>query len=845
MWKTLPPGFRYPRTNSIPWASSSIPDGYRQNGDAGEPFADGDGTDLDLEVFKDGDTWKIRDTDLGYVFQGAGNPAYFTDPRMNPGGLDHVMETGDLLADGSVTHAWEDLKELGDQDFNDVVFDVETNYTVEVSFASEDAGYRNTYGWYHTETGEAEILVANVDTATNADLADFTATLSLTADEIQHLGFFLIPDGYDMNSGRGRPLADGDGTDLDLQVFETNGIWQVRDTDSGYVFEGASAPAYFTEADKNPAGNDHAMEDGDLVADSAVTHNWEDLPGLGGEDFDDVVFGVTLGCGSADPGTTSDDVLRGGPGNDTLTGGDGTDIFSFFATDTAFGGGDENTITDFKVGGADRILLDGYPITDVDQLTCSQEDGNAEISGFSGGTIILENFACTDLTNDDFIFLPPATDPTGLYFSADDGTTGGELWKVAPDGNVIQVADIKLGPDGSFPASFVALADEFYFSADDGVTGYELWKVASDGSVIQAADIRLGAGESLPGSAHRVLGRALFLSRRRCVGERAVEGGGGRQCDPGRRHQLRDDDFDPSRFTEFAHELFFSASDGTTGRELWKAAADSSIVPVANINPGPDGSGPEELTEFAGELYFSADDGTTGRELWKMAADSSVAPVANINPGPDGSGPGEFTEFAGELYFSADDGTMGREPWKVTVDGRAIQVADINPGPDGSGPFPFGFTEFAGELYFRANDGTTGFKLWKVMADSNAVPVADINPGGDFFLVGFTEFAGELYFPADDDTTGVELWKVAANGSVVLVADINPGSDSSNPAALNEAFTEFAGELYFAANDGTTGYEPWKVAADGSVVQVDDIAPGADGSTPVEFTVFYPYDLFV
>lgn len=313
-----------------------IPDGYRRNGDAGEPFADGDGTDLGLEIFKDGGTWKVRDAVSGYVFEGSGNPAYFTEAEKNPDGLDHVMEEGDLLTGGAFTHKWEDLPGLGDADFNDVVFQVETHYTVEVSFSDEMAGYRSTYGWYHTGTGEAELLVANVDTATNPDLEDFTATLSLTADEIQHLGFFLIPDGYNQNRDAGEPLAGGDGTDLDLRVVETNGVWQVRDMDSGHLFEGLGAPAYFTEPDKNLAGNDHVMEEGDLLADGSVTHNWEDLPGLGDQDFNDVVFDVTLGCGVADPGTpgndslmggAGDDTLDGGPGSDTLEGGDGADVF--------------------------------------------------------------------------------------------------------------------------------------------------------------------------------------------------------------------------------------------------------------------------------------------------------------------------------------------------------------------------------------------------------------------------------------------------------------------------------------------------------------------------------------
>jgi len=346
-----------------------IPDGYEQNSDALQILSPGDPTALDLEVFDDGGAWKIRDTSSGYVFEGVGDPAYFTEADKNPGGVDHVMEDGDVAADGSAIQKWEYVSNLGDEDFTDLVFQVETNYAVEVSFAGEDADYRNTYGWYHTGTGEAGILVANADTKTNSDLTDFTTTLSLTADEIQHLGFFLIADGYNRNGDPGQPFANSDGTDLDLEVFETNGVWQVRDTDSGYVFEGLDAPAYFTESSKNADGNDHVMEEGDLLADGAVTHNWEDLLGLGDNDFDDAVFEVSLGCDTADSGSPGDDSLVDGAGKDNETEGPGMDSFHFVGTD--FG---QDTISDFALG-EDKLVFEGVGSADgPDDLTYTVGD---------------------------------------------------------------------------------------------------------------------------------------------------------------------------------------------------------------------------------------------------------------------------------------------------------------------------------------------------------------------------------------------------------------------------------------------------------------------------------------
>ena len=69
-----------------------------------------------------------------------------------------------------------------------------------------------------------------------------------------------------------------------------------------------------------------------------------------------------------------------------------------------------------------------------------------------------------------------------LYFAGDDGVRGRELWQTdgTPQGTVL-VRDIYPGlntdgkPNSSFPSSLVAMNNKLYFTADDGVHGRELW----------------------------------------------------------------------------------------------------------------------------------------------------------------------------------------------------------------------------------------------------------------------------------------------------------------------------------------------------------------------------------
>ncbi len=63
--------------------------------------------------------------------------------------------------------------------------------------------------------------------------------------------------------------------------------------------------------------------------------------------------------------------------------------------------------------------------------------------------------------------------------------------------------------------------------------------------------------------------------------------------------------------------LFFSASDGSNGGELWKSDGTAAgTMLVKDINPSGNSS-PASLTNVNGELFFRADDGSNGVELWR------------------------------------------------------------------------------------------------------------------------------------------------------------------------------------------------------------------------------------
>ena len=63
-----------------------------------------------------------------------------------------------------------------------------------------------------------------------------------------------------------------------------------------------------------------------------------------------------------------------------------------------------------------------------------------------------------------------------LYFTANDGTTGNELWRINSSGNAEQVADINPGSSGSSKSNLTAFGEKIYVTASDG-NAFQIWSL--------------------------------------------------------------------------------------------------------------------------------------------------------------------------------------------------------------------------------------------------------------------------------------------------------------------------------------------------------------------------------
>jgi ELWxxDGT repeat protein len=379
--------------------------------------------------------------------------------------------------------------------------------------------------------------------------------------------------------------------------------------------------------------------------------------------------------------------------------------------------GDPGGATLVKELEPDTVFIDELTAVGTTLFFVLQTDTEAALwksDGTGPGTIEVETFPFTDS------FAPPLfglTDLAGtLVFVATDAAGGSELWTSdGSAGGTEPVKDIFPGPESSiqegggffgFSPLLTVFGTEVFFAADDGVNGVELWK--SDGTDLGTElvkNIRTLGADSSPESITDVNGTLFFTATDTANGLGLWKSDG---SDLGTVliEALDSGDFFGGSGTNalaIGSTFYFVQGFG----QLWKS--DGSALGTVVID---DFDELYDLTDVNGTLYFIGGDPGLGYEVFKESGGQTQI-VRDIRRGRNSSDPRSLTEFNGELFFAASDGKRGSELWRSdgTAAGTKI-VKDINRRKK-KGSFPYGLTVFNGKLYFSADDGRHGDELWR------------------------------------------------------------------------------------------------------------------------------------
>ncbi|AKQ66393.1 putative cycloinulo-oligosaccharide fructanotransferase [Myxococcus hansupus] len=393
--------------------------------------------------------------------------------------------------------------------------------------------------------------------------------------------------------------------------------------------------------------------------------------------------------------------------------------------------------------------------------------------------------------------------PTGLFFTADDGRHGTELWTSSGthgDGTRL-LRDIAGGAMGADPTDLTRVGDRLFFIADDGMNGRALW--TSDGTragttlLKRILPVRAGLGEGqalvaykdriyfAAEHAHGTRGTELWTSDGTPAGTREVA-----DLAPGPESSY------PRRFAVHDGSLYFVISrgeenwlvrgeGGASFTPLHKVFEDTVIFGMKSVDEklfflvDPDegeatlhvtdgtpagtrrlrffpGEYPHDLVAMNGRLYFSAGSGTDeGEELW--VSDGTVSGtrrLKDIRPGRKGSSPASLAVLGDRIYFSADDGKHGRELWVSdgTFGGTKL-FKDLIRGTRGSSPSEV--TTLHDWLFFSAENSNGKAETW--ISNGSTSGFWRIDTDGAHAAKGFVRSGWDVFFTAETRGSGREL----------------------------------------------------------------------------------------
>ena len=372
-----------------------------------------------------------------------------------------------------------------------------------------------------------------------------------------------------------------------------------------------------------------------------------------------------------------------------------------------------------------------------------------------------------------------------------------------------RVYDLNPTSGSSSPQNLTSFKGTLYFSADDGNVGRELWRYDQNSSApALVADIASGRVHGFRSGMPELNGRMYFNAYIPAALKTQLvvyDGVNPPTVAPGIPDSIY---LGTSDLITYNGKIFFSAGTASTGTELcsYDGAGNPTLY---DINPDT-GSNPHYFTIFNGKLYFLAtgDYSNFGEELYVYdPATDQCSMVADINPGGPSSHCRGFTVAGSKMYFAAI--TPGYEMELCAFDGNMVtRLSDLAPGPQHGVTNVLAY--YRGDIIFRGSTDNIESFPYKYNVTTGQIDRLSNDPTiTEIFAAA--EYKGTLYLSCGKDEsqvfgTGNELWKFDG-ASLSMLPEISPGWRGSYPAN----FLVHNDNLYFTARDSAYGVELYRL----------------------------------
>jgi len=317
--------------------------------------------------------------------------------------------------------------------------------------------------------------------------------------------------------------------------------------------------------------------------------------------------------------------------------------------------GGENPASNYLIVGNKMFFSAGNSSSPTQRQIYSLETGSNTPLLLSTGL-----YSVNSLTkyNNQVVFTASTT-PTNSYLYTEpyitDGTTVGTTI----------IKNIKPGADGSSPNGYFLYMDKIYFSADDGTHGNELWSTnGTDTGTQLVMDINPGAASAFYSLNASTTDGILFFAANDGVHGNEIWYSYGTAAYTALLIDINlSGDSNPNGLVSLDSNLFFAANDGINGSELWKTNGTPQFTSmVKDINPGSEASlysVSKSNVLCPNILFFDANNGGNNIEPWYTdGTPENTHMIADLNlTGSSVNYETNYVLFNNKIYFAAQTGS--------------------------------------------------------------------------------------------------------------------------------------------------------------------------------------------